>query len=86
MCVATKELEGIDLISVASKDLAGLLVERRRSDRLGLDDPHTPGNADGYQNKGVAGKGIRKNMKTKGTASADRDVICGPRKRDWAGY
>src|ERR1700732_4263961 len=27
----------------------------------------TPGgNADGYQNKGVAGKAIRKNMKTKG--------------------
>jgi hypothetical protein len=23
-----------------------------------------PGNADGYQNKGIAGKAIRKNMKT----------------------
>src|SRR6266852_3091114 len=28
--------------------------------------PTPPGNADGYQNKGVAGKAIRKTMKTKG--------------------
>src|SRR6266851_2890341 len=28
--------------------------------------PTPRGNADGYQNKGVAGKAIRKNMKTKG--------------------
>src|SRR6266446_910716 len=28
--------------------------------------PTPPGNADGYQNKGLAGKAIRKNMKTKG--------------------
>jgi hypothetical protein len=27
--------------------------------------PTPPGNADGYQNKGLAGKAIRKNMKTK---------------------
>jgi hypothetical protein len=29
------------------------------------------GNADGYQNKGVAGKAIRKNMKTKGEESGE---------------
>ena len=28
--------------------------------------PHTPGNADGCENKSFAGKAIRKNMKIKG--------------------
>jgi hypothetical protein len=30
-----------------------------------------PGNADGYQNKRVAGKAIRKNMKIKGEESGE---------------
>jgi hypothetical protein len=34
----------------------------RRSDA----DPTPPGNGDGYQNKGIMRKAIRKNMKTKG--------------------
>jgi hypothetical protein len=28
--------------------------------------PHPPGNADDYENKGIAGKAIRKTMKIKG--------------------
>ena len=31
---------------------------------------HSPGNADGFENKGVAGKAIRKSMKTKGEQNA----------------
>src|SRR6266403_876924 len=34
--------------------------------KCGKERPHTPGNGDGCQNKGVAGKAIRKSMKTKG--------------------
>jgi hypothetical protein len=48
-------------------------LPQRRSERGGkkIVDGHrgrvTPGgNADGYQNKGLAGKAIRNNMKTKG--------------------
>ncbi len=33
---------------------------------------HPPGNLDRYQNKGVAGKAIRKNMKTKG----EQNSVC----------
>jgi hypothetical protein len=44
------------------------------SDEIERRDPHTRGNTDGYQNKGVArqesggqaGRAIRKNMKIKG--------------------
>jgi hypothetical protein len=32
---------------------------------MGMLEGDTPGNSDGYQNKGVAGKAIRKYMKTK---------------------
>jgi hypothetical protein len=46
--------------------------------------PHTPGgNADRYQNKGVAGKAIRKTMKTKGRqnqAAAKTDVVEGKKE------
>jgi hypothetical protein len=34
-------------------------------------DPTPPGNSDGYQNKELAGKAIRKNMKTKGGQNPD---------------
>jgi hypothetical protein len=45
-----------------------------------LRPPYPGGNADRYQNKGVAGKAIRKTMKTKGgqnQAAAKTDLVEG---------
>src|SRR6266481_6290635 len=57
------------------KSQSGIYHRGHRVHRVGSGarTPHPGGNADGYQNKGVAGKAICKTMKTKGRQKKAND-------------